>query len=133
MDGIYYDGINFDRRGMRRIRKVLDRASEGKKFAPLIDVHTGNEGGRSPSAVTYLSHFPYADSAWNGEGFNFALDPAYWLVDVSGFIHGIPCDRLGGKDSIKGMLFVRLKPTFFFPPFFFPFSYSFLFWRKMSC
>ena len=48
---------------MRRVRKVLDRASEGKKFAPLIDIHTGNEGSRSPSAVTYLSHFPYADSA----------------------------------------------------------------------
>jgi hypothetical protein len=29
----------------------------------------------------------------------------YWLTDVSGFIHGIPCDRLGGPDSIKGMLF----------------------------
>ena len=43
--------------------------------------------------------------AWNGEGFNFNLDPAYWLVDVSGFIHGIPCDRLGGPDAIKGMLF----------------------------
>eukprot|EP01043_Picozoa_sp_COSAG02_P026181 COSAG02_NODE_1500_length_12266_cov_513.415468_9_plen_490_part_00 len=105
MDGIYYDGINFDRRGMRRVRKVLDRASEGKKFAPLIDIHTGNIGPDSPSAVTYLSHFPYADSAWNGEGFNWAGDSAYWLTDVSGFIHGIPCDRLGGPDAIKGMLF----------------------------
>lgn len=99
------DGINFDRRGMRRVRKVLDLAAEGKKFAPLIDIHTGNIGPSSPSAVSYLSHFPYADSAWNGEGFNFALDSAYWLTDVSGFIHGIPCDRLGGPDSIKGMLF----------------------------
>jgi hypothetical protein len=105
MDGIYYDGINFDRRGMRRVRKVLDRASQGKKFAPLIDIHTGNIGAASPSAVTYLSHFPYADSAWNGEGFNWQGDSAYWLTDVSGFIHGIPCDRLGGSDAIKGMLF----------------------------
>ena len=83
---------------MRRVRKVLDRASEGKAFAPLIDVHTGNVGPSSPSAVSYLSHFPYADSAWNGEGFNFGSDSAYWLTDVSGFIHGIPCDRLGGPD-----------------------------------
>ena len=90
---------------MRRLRKVLDRASVGKEFSPLVDIHTGNIGPSSPSAVSYLSHFPYADSAWNGEGFNFDLDPAYWLVDVSGFIHGIPCDRLGGPDSIKGMLF----------------------------
>lgn len=59
--------------------------------------------------MTYLSHFPYADSAWNGEGFNFNLDPAYWLVDISGFIHGIPCDRLGGPDAIKGMLFANYE------------------------
>ena len=39
----YYDGINFDRRSMR-VRKVLDRASKGKKFAPLVDIHTGNIG-----------------------------------------------------------------------------------------
>ena len=38
-------------------------------------------------------------------GFNWAGDSAYWLTDVSGFIHGIPCDRLGGPDDIKGMLF----------------------------
>ena len=105
MDGIYYDGINFDRRSFRRVRKVLDRASEGKKFAPLIDIHTGDQGVSSPSAVSYLSHFPYADSAWNGEGFNWNGDSAYWLTDVSGFIHGIPCDRLGGSDNFKGMLF----------------------------
>ena len=121
MDGIYYDGINFDRRGMRRIRKVLDRASEGKMFSPLIDVHTGNEGPRSPSAVSYLSHFPYTDSAWNGEGFNFDLDPAYWLVDVSGFIHGIPCDRTRTHQCLRHQrppAFARFPPAPC-PPFFF--------------
>ena len=51
MDGIYYDGINFDRRGMRRVRKVLDKAAEGKKFAPLVDIHTGNVGVSSPCNV----------------------------------------------------------------------------------
>ena len=103
------DGINFDRRSFRRIRKTLDRAAADKQFAPLIDIHTGDVGAASPSAVSYLSHFPYADSAWNGEGFNWSGDSAYWLTDVSGFIHGIPCDRLGGADSIKGMLFGNCK------------------------
>ena len=42
---------------------------------------------------------------WSVLGFNWAGDSAYWLTDVSGFIHGIPCDRLGGADDIKGMLF----------------------------
>ena len=37
---------------------------------PLIDLHTG-EDTTSPSPLSYLSHFPYADSAWNGEGFQW--------------------------------------------------------------
>ena len=107
IDGIYYDGINYDRRSMRRIRKVMDQAAKrrGAKQRPYIDFHTGNQGVTSPSAVSYLSHFPYADSAWNGEGFQWDSHWSYWLVDVSGFIHGIPADRLGGPDDIKGMLF----------------------------
>lgn len=54
MDGIFYDGINFDRRGMRRLRKVLDRASVGKKFPPLVDIHTGN-GPRCLTCRTFLT------------------------------------------------------------------------------
>eukprot|EP00041_Stephanoeca_diplocostata_P030302 m.914684 g.914684 ORF g.914684 m.914684 type:complete len:1236 (+) comp23730_c1_seq7:171-3878(+) len=109
IDGIYYDGINFDHHCMRRVRKLLDRASQGKKHRPLIDIHTG-EVSAAPSAVRYMAHFPYADSAWNGEGFQFGSGPAYWLVDVSGFIHGIPSDRLGGSGlDAKGMLFAQYQ------------------------
>ena len=99
------DGINFNRKSFRRVRKVLDRASASKRFSPLVDIHTGNSGSASPPAVSYLSHFPFADSAWNGEGFDWNGDADYWLVEVSGFIHGITADRLGGNDDIKGMLF----------------------------
>ena len=90
MDGIYYDGINFDRRSFRRVRKVLDRASEGKKFAPLIDIHTGDQGVSSPSAVSYLSHFPYADSAWNGEGAcrNLPLFVALYIMTAPWILAG---------------------------------------------
>ena len=119
IDGLYYDGINFARRSFRRARKVLDRASAraSKQFTPLVDVHTGNRGAAAPPAVAYLSHFPFADSLWNGEGFNWSGDADYWLTEVSGFIHGIYADRLtnaAGNDDIKGLLFgsyERNSPT----------------------
>ena len=108
IDGIYYDGINFDRKSFQRIRKILDRAAASRGRLPgQIDIHTG-EVATAPSAVRYLSHFAYAQKAWNGEGFDFSQNRDYWLVDVSGLQHGITADRLGGSGSgndIKGMLF----------------------------
>jgi hypothetical protein len=108
-DGIYYDGINFARDGMQRVRKTIDRAAVGKPFAPLIDMHTGNGGANAPAGVRYIAHMAYADSLWNGEGFKWDLGPDYWLVEVSGLIHGIPADRLGGDDDIKGMLYATYR------------------------
>jgi hypothetical protein len=84
MDGIYYDGINFGRDGMQRVRKTIDRASAAKQFAPLIDCHTGNDGANAPPGVTYIGHFAYADSLWNGEGFKFENDADYWPVTCAG-------------------------------------------------
>jgi len=106
INGIYYDGINFARRSMRRVRRVLDRAAAetGRDITPLIDIHTGY-GGSKPPALMYLSHFAYANSAWNGEGFQFQLGPLYWLYDISGFQHGITADRLGDSEDFKGMTF----------------------------
>ena len=105
MNGIYYDGISFDRLAMRRVRKVLNAASAGLGYTPgLIDIHTGEEA-QSPSSVRYLAHFAYADRAWNGEGFNWDAAPAYYLIDVSGLMHGIGVDRLGGEADFKGMTF----------------------------
>ena len=130
IDGIYYDGINFDRRSMQRVRKVLD-AGAGSRGTPLIDIHTGTGGPRKPAATRrasdltranltstsstphtstsastshlrlhlrlrhppypppyphpltlarYLSHFAYADSAWNGEGFDWDRGPIHGPV-----------------------------------------------------
>ena len=98
IDGIYYDGINFSRRSFQRIRKVLDRAAVARGRMPgQIDIHTG-EVATAPSSVRYLSHFPYAQKAWNGEGFDFSQGRSYWLIDISGLQHGITADRLGGGD-----------------------------------
>lgn len=107
--GLQYDGINFARDGMQRIRKTIDRAAATKKFRPLIDMHTGNGGANAPAGVRYIAHFAYADSLWNGEGFKWDQGSDYWLVEVSGLIHGITADRLGGPDSIKGMLYATYR------------------------
>ena len=97
MDGIYYDGINFDRASMIRVRKVLNAgAAAAGRAAPLVDIHTGDNGPTAPAATRYLSHFAFADSAWNGEGFDWSRGPAYYLIDASAFLHGIAADRLGG-------------------------------------
>ena len=44
---------------------------------------------------------------WNGEGFDFSLSPAYWLVEVSSRVHGLTGDMLGaGVDAaFRGALF----------------------------
>lgn len=53
--------------------------------------------------------------AWNGEGFDFGAGPDYWLIDVSGFMHGIGVDRLGGSSSttdFKGQLFASTQRNY---------------------
>lgn len=104
--GIYYDGINFDRLSMRRLRKVINEAAQSVSAAiPLLDVHTGHAKARPP-AIGYLSHFPYVDSVWNGEGFNWGGTWAYYLIEISSLLHGLSGDRLGGKGlDHRGMLF----------------------------
>ena len=42
IDGIYFDGILFDRRTMMRVRKVLERFGDPARPG-LIDFHTGND------------------------------------------------------------------------------------------
>ena len=71
------------------------------------DFHTG-QVDTSSSAVSFLSHFPYADSAWNGEGFNgiFNGDADGWLINFNcGFQHGIAVDMLGSGSNYKAKLF----------------------------
>lgn len=71
INGIYYDGILFDRFTMVRVRKTLERNS--KLHEPLIDMHTGNDftGSRRTDAVQYANHWAYVDSLWIGEGFSY--------------------------------------------------------------
>ncbi len=107
MNGNYYDGTNFARSSMMRIRRAVDAgaAARGLGLPALLDLHTGREG--TPDACSYATHYPLMDSIWNGEGFDFNGSPAYWLVEVSSRIHGLSGDMLGAgvESAFKGMLF----------------------------
>jgi hypothetical protein len=107
MAGLYLDGIGYDREIMKRVRKVLDRARPDA----LIDFHSGNNfdphyGLNSP-ANQYLEHFPYLDSLWFGEGYDYVNKPLdYWLVEISGVPYGLLGEMLGDNTNPwRGMVF----------------------------
>lgn len=58
INGIYYDGTNFPRGAMIRIRRAADAAATaaGKGFPALLDLHTGREG--TPDVCSYATHYP---------------------------------------------------------------------------
>ncbi|MEN6536359.1 MAG: glycoside hydrolase domain-containing protein [Bryobacteraceae bacterium] len=89
IDGLYLDGIGYDREVMKRVRRVLDQNRSGC----LIDFHSGNsfdyEDLRISPAVAYMEHFPYVNSLWFGEMFDYGSDPDYWLVEISGIPFGL--------------------------------------------
>lgn len=89
IDGLYLDGIGYDREVMKRVRKVMDRTRPGC----LIDFHSGNdyvyEDLRVSPANTYMEHFPYVNSLWFGELYNYNESPDYWLVEMSGIPFGL--------------------------------------------
>lgn len=106
IDGLYLDGIGYDRVIMQRVRKVMERTRPGA----LIDFHSGNnfapEYGLSSPANQYLEHFPYIDSLWFGEGYDYNETPDYWLVEISGIPFGLFGEMLqGGGNPWRGMVY----------------------------
>jgi hypothetical protein len=107
MDGIYLDGVGYDRQIMKRVRKTIDRAKDGC----LIDFHSGNNFdpmyGSSSPMNQYLELMPYIDSLWIGEGYDYEkTSPEYWLTEISGIPFGPMGDMLqGGGNPWRGMVF----------------------------
>jgi len=106
IDGIYLDDVDFDRDVMKRIRKVLERNRPGA----LIDFHSCNHFserfGWGSCANLHLEHFPYLDSLWFGEYFDYGLSPDYWLVEVSGIPFGLMNEMLqDGGNPWRGMIY----------------------------
>ncbi|MHC4985031.1 MAG: glycoside hydrolase domain-containing protein, partial [Planctomycetota bacterium] len=107
IDGLYLDGIGYDREVFKRVRKVLQRSRPGS----LIDFHSGDEYdekfGNISATVKYSEHLPYVDSIWFGEGFDYeTTDPDYWLVEVSGIPFGLFGEMLqDGGNAWRGMVY----------------------------
>jgi hypothetical protein len=106
IDGLYLDGIGYDRQIMKRVRKVLDRNRPGS----LIDFHSGNEFPpgdlRISPANKYMEHFPYLNSLWFGEGYDYNETPDYWLVEISGIPFGLFGEMLENNGNPwRGMVY----------------------------
>jgi hypothetical protein len=108
VDGVYLDGIGYDREIMKRVAKVLYRGAPNGR----IDFHGGNsfdfmDTGVSP-ANGCLEHFAYLRSLYVGEFFDYNRSPDYWLVEISGIPFGVTGDLLGWGDCLnpyRGMVY----------------------------
>ncbi len=96
-DGIYLDGIGYDREIMKRVRKSM--LLSGK--TPMIDFHGAVH-------MSWMTLAPYIDSIWNGEGTRYDFGPDYWLVEISGIPFGLTGEILKSDRHAnihRGMLY----------------------------
>jgi hypothetical protein len=104
--GIYLDGVGYDREIMKRMRKTMDRAAD----SCLMDFHSGNAfepayGLNSP-ANDCMEVFPYVNSLWLGEGYDYNSKPDYWLVEISGIPLGLYGEMLQScGNAYRGMVY----------------------------
>ncbi len=86
IDGLYLDDFSYDRRILKRVRKIMEKIKPDDCY---IDVHSNTAFSKSP-ANQYLEIYPYIDRTWYGEGFNFDIMPSdFWFSEVSGIPFGV--------------------------------------------
>ncbi len=117
VDGLYLDGIGYDREIMKRIAKVMYRANPKSR----INFHSGNSydylDWRVSPASLYMEHFPYITNLWFGEMYDYSRSPDYWLVEISGLPFGLTSEMLeyqNGGNPYRGMIYGmtgRLHPS----------------------
>ncbi|MBS2212689.1 hypothetical protein KEM09_14820 [Carboxylicivirga mesophila] len=102
IDGLYLDDVSYDRRIVKRMRKVLDKEKPGC----ILDLHSNTGFSKGP-ATQYTEYFPYLDKLWFGESFHYdKMSPENWLVEVSGIPFGLMGDMLHrGGNRWLGMLY----------------------------
>lgn len=108
VDGLYLDGIGYDREIMKRVRRVMKNVNPQSR----INFHSGNEydfmDWRISPANKYMEHFPYIDSLWFGEFYDYDSPPDYWLVEISGIPFGLTGEMLNyenGGNPYRGMIY----------------------------
>jgi len=108
IDGLYLDDFSYDRRILKRMRKIMESIKPGEC---LIDVHSNTAFTRGP-VNQYLEIYPFIDRTWYGEGFNFDfMPPDFWLTEVSGVPFGVVNELLlhrSVNDGRRGMLFAMV-------------------------
>ena len=102
IDGLYLDDVTYDRRTVKRIRKVMDNIKPGC----ILDLHSNTGFSKGP-ANQYTEYFPYIDKLWFGESFMYSnMPPENWLVEVSGIPFGLMGDMLhAGGNRWLGMVY----------------------------
>ncbi len=56
--------------------------------------------------LLYKELLPYVDSLWFGEGFNYAKNPDYWMVEISGMPFGLMGEMLQNDGHMfRGMVY----------------------------
>lgn len=102
IDGLYLDDVSYDRRILKRMRRVMETVKPGC----IIDLHSNTGFSKGP-VTQYAEFFPYIDKLWFGESFQYdKMPPANWLVEVSGIPFGLMGDMLhAGGNRWLGMLF----------------------------
>jgi hypothetical protein len=76
----------------------------------MMDLHSWNHfndvAGYANCANLYMEHFPYVNSIWFGEGFDYNETPDYWLVEISGIPFGMMSEMLqDGGNPWRGMVY----------------------------
>jgi len=108
LDGLYLDGIGYDREIMKRIVKVMYRNNPDYR----TNFHGGNDYDymeRKISPVNeYMEHFPYITNLWLGEMYDYESKPDYWFVEISGIPFGLTSEMLNyenGGNAYRGMIY----------------------------
>lgn len=111
-------GVQIPEQAKGVYRGTLRLRPEGvmKRYNPnsRIDFHSGDNWSRpwlsepplSSPANEYMEHFPYLDTLWFAELYDYNMPPDYWLVEISGLPFGLMGDMLqDGGNPYRGMIY----------------------------
>ena len=99
MTGANFDGLNYPRHTMARLRKVTESC---RGNATLFNMHGGNSlpKGQVSTVVAYAAHYTFIDSLMDGEQFNYTEGPEYYLLELSAIPFGMMNDLYGWTSGI---------------------------------
>ena len=110
IDGIYLDGIGYDREIIKRVRRVLH---ELKPEDAYINFHSGNSAHDATThRVTpmsgYMEHLPYISHLHFGEHYDNSESSDYYLIEMSGIPFGLVNEYRGTphkENPYRGMIY----------------------------